>query len=99
MSLKGNERTPHHFMKHDGLRLEKCVNVTAKHNLITKCSEYAQNCIFGVNYYFNEIFMLYFMIFAVRSRGSWLLVFRCGFLWILYLEHSFCCEILQILDL
>ena len=96
--LKGNERTPHHFIKHDVLRLERRINVTSKHNLITKCLKYAQNYIFGIVYYFNEICMLHFVIFAVRSCGSWPLAFCCGFLWILYLEHSFCCEILQILD-
>ena len=27
-------------MKHNGLRLKKCINSTAKHNWITKCSEW-----------------------------------------------------------
>ena len=57
MWLKGNERTLHYFIKDDGLRLEKCFSVTAKHSLITKCLEYAQNYISGVRYYFNEIGM------------------------------------------
>ena len=70
MWSKGNERTLHHFIKHDGLILEKCINVTAKHNLITKYSEYVQNYISGVRYHFHEIFILYFIIFVVRSCGQ-----------------------------
>ena len=53
----------------------------------------------GVRYYFDEICMLYYIMLAVRSCGSWLLVFCYGFLWFLYFENSFCCEILQILDI
>ena len=84
MWLKGNERTLHHFIRHDGLRIEKCINVTAKHNLAIKWSEYAQKCISGVRHYFTQIFMLSFIILAVRSSGSWLLAFCCRFLWIFH---------------
>ena len=50
MWLERNECTLLHFIKHNGLRLNKCINVTAKHNWISKCSKYAQNYISGVRY-------------------------------------------------
>ena len=76
MWFRGNERTLHHFIKHDGLRLEKCINVTEKHNLISECSVYAQNCISGDRYCSNEICMLYFIILLSDpvDHGSWLLL-------------------------
>ena len=77
--VKWNERTPHHSIKHDGLRLMKCINLTAKHNWITKCSKYAQNYISDVWYYFHKIRITYFLIFAVRSCGSSFLAFVAGF--------------------
>ena len=48
---------------------------------------------------FHETCILYFFFFFVRFCGSCLLAFCCGLLWMLYFEHSFCCDILQILDL
>ena len=85
MWLKGNERTLHHFIKHDGLRLEKCINVTAKHNIITECSENAHNYNSGIRYYFNEICMLYFFFFLLpdpADHGSLHFVMRSCRSWI-----------------
>ena len=81
MWLKGNERTLHPFIKHYGLRLKKCINVIAKHNLITECSEYAQSYISGVRCYSNETRMLCFIIMLSDpvDHGSWLFVAdSCG---------------------
>ena len=51
-------------MKHNGLRLKKCINSTAKHNWITKL---VQNYVSGVKYnYFHGICTQHFII-CVRS--------------------------------
>ena len=42
-----------------------------------------------MKFYFHEISILYFAIFAVKSCGSWPLSLSCGILWISNLEHSF----------
>ena len=74
MWLKGNECTLYHFIKHCGFRFEKCINESAKHSVITKCSEYAHNYISGASYCCNEICMLYFILFLLSDpvhHGSW----------------------------
>ena len=97
MWLKGNECTLDHFIKHDGLRLQKYINLAAKRTWITKCSEYAQNLISEAWYFSTKFAFVSF--FAVRPWGPWLLVICCWILWILYFEHLFCFEILQIPDI
>ena len=68
----GRKEMNEHFItsKEWWFRFKKCINLTAKFNWITKCSNYAQNYIFKISYYFHEICILYFVIFAISTCGS-----------------------------
>ena len=47
-------------------------------------------------YYFHEVQIMYIIMLAIRSCGSWLPGFYSWILWILDLEPLFCCEILDL---
>ena len=64
-----------HSIRHDGLRLKKCINLTAKHNWTIKCSKFAQNYISGDKY---QLFSwnLHLVFYS----------FCCQILWIMALD-------------
>ena len=74
--LKGTERTLHHFIKHDGLRLKQCINLIVKHKGILNAENMLRSTFPGFDrYFFHEILhlVLYSIIFCCQI--PWIMVF------------------------